>query len=117
MAAENRQNKPLRQVLRQYVLGLGVGTLAAVYGVVALLMGSTFLPGLRAQGHLITGRSGAALGAAYLLGGVYLLLRMFVEPRVRSDSSRGHLYVVQIPVLAGFIVALVYVLMHVGAVQ
>jgi len=111
------QKKSSRRALKQYVLGLGIGSVAAFYGVVALAMGETFLPGLKAQGHMVTGRSSTAMALAYVLGGVYLVLRLFVEPRLGSEGARGRLYATQLPLLVGFIIALIYVLMHVGAVQ
>jgi len=117
MGEEKNHRAPLRRVLREYVLGLGVGVLAALYGMVAMVMGRTFLPGYNAQGHMIAGASGTALAAAYLLGGIYLVLRLFVEPRTGSDGPRTRLYILQMPLLLGFIVALIYVLIHVGAVQ
>jgi hypothetical protein len=117
MREEQQDARPLRRVWRQYVLGLGVGGAAALYGLVALLMGRTFLPGLTAPGHMATGRSGLAMALAYLLGGLYLLVRLFLEARARTNETRARLYALEIPILAGFIAATVYVLMHMGAVQ
>lgn len=99
------------------MLGLGVGAAASVYGVVALLMGRTFLPGLAGGNHTVRNRSGQALAAAYLLGGLYLVLRLYLERRMGRPKRRSWLYWVQSAILAGFIGALVYVLLNVGSVQ
>ena len=103
--------------LKTYVVGLGLGTAAAVYGVVALVMGRTFLPGLKGGAHTVADRGGLALAGGYLLGGVYLLLRYHVEKRVGSAGARSPLYWLQNLLLIGFIAALIYVLMHVGTVH
>ena len=44
MSENPGQKKSSRRALKQYVLGLGIGSVAALYGVVALAMGETFLP-------------------------------------------------------------------------
>ena len=102
--------------VREYVLGLGVGTAAALYGIVAMVMGRTFLPSLHGTSHMVKNLSGLALAAAYLLGGLYLLLRLFLEKRMAPDLARRRLYVLENVILVGLIGALVYVLLHVGEV-
>jgi hypothetical protein len=95
----------------------GVGCLAMLYGLVAALMGKTFLPGLHARWHMATGRSAYALAAAYVLGGLYLLLRFRLDRRARTDDARHSLYLMQVLTLIAFIVVLIYVLVNVGVVQ
>jgi len=115
--AEEQNGPSRRRVLKQYVIGLGIGSVAALYGLVALAVGRTFLPGLQGNGHTVAGASGRALAGAYLLGGLYLLLRLFIEPRTARDRPNALLYGLENLVLVGFIAALIYVLMHVGAVE
>ena len=115
--ADEQTGPSRRRVLKRYVIGLGLGSIAAIYGLVALAVGRTFLPGLQGNGHTVAGASGRALAAGYLLGGLYLLLRLFVEPRAGKDRPHALLYVLENLVLVGFIAALIYVLMHVGAVE
>jgi len=102
---------------KRYVVGLVIGPAAALYGVVALLMGKTFLPGVPGSQHALTGPSGRALAAGYLLGGSYLLVRFSIEKARPLPSGRPPLYALQNILLVGFIACLVYVLLHVGAAQ
>jgi hypothetical protein len=101
---------------KEYVLGLVVGPLCAIYGLVALWMQQTFLPGLKGDGHTISGTRGAALATAYLTGGLYLLARLFIHHRCRSESARAQLYLAENVLLVLLIAALAYVLWHVGNV-
>ena len=115
MGKGSGQDRPSRPAWPgRYVLGLGVGTAASLYGIIALAMGRTFLPGRHAHEVLVGGRSGFALALAYLLGGVYLLVRHFLEGAVRSGKTRARLRALENALLVGFIGALVYVLLHVG---
>ena len=100
--------------VKTYVLGWAVGVPATLYGIVALAMGRTFLPGRHAHELLVRGRSGLALAAAYTLGGAYLLVRCLLEGRVRSEKARTRLYALENGILLGFLAALIYVLLHVG---
>ena len=118
MSEKHEQERLSRgEWFRRYVLGLGFGMVVALYGIVAMLMGETFLPGLKGNGHTIKNRSGVALAAAYVLGGAYLLLRLYIEKRMRLANGPRWLYWVENLILAGFIATLVYVLLRVGAVQ
>jgi hypothetical protein len=118
MSEEHEQRRLSRaEWFKRYVLGLGVGTAAALYGIVAMLMGQAFLPGLKGNGHTVKNRSGLALAAAYVLGGVYLLLRLYLEKRTGFADGPRWLYWLENLILAGFIATLVYVLLRVGAVQ
>jgi hypothetical protein len=101
---------------KEYFLGLAVGSAAAVYGIVALWMRETFLPGLKGDGHTVSGGRGAALAGAYILGGLYLLARLFLHHRCRSDSLRAQLYLAETVLLVLLIAALAYVLWQVGNV-
>ena len=97
------------------MLGRVIGPVAAFYGVVALLMGKTFLPGYQVHALLIGGRPGTALAAGYLAGGIYLVLRFHVERRPMSESTGRHVYTAETLLLTVFIASLVYALLHVGA--
>lgn len=112
-----QQGSPRAGRFKRYVLGLGIGSAAAIYGLVALLMGKCFLPGLSGNNHMVVGRSGYALATAYLLGGTYLLVRLYLEKRLRQPGKRPPFYALENLLLAGFIVSLIYVLLHVGTVQ
>ena len=101
----------------RYVIGLALGALCAAYGVVALLMGRTFLPGLRAADLFIGNRSGRALAAAYLLGGLFLIARFYVRGGDEPAPHRAWLYWLQNLLLAGFVGTLGYVLFNVGTLH
>jgi hypothetical protein len=99
------------------VFGLGLGVLAALYGLVAFAMGRTFLPGLPGEAHTVTGPGATALAGGYLAGGLYLLCRFFLQERLPPRDSRPSLYVLQNVLLAGFIACLVYLLVNMGEVR
>jgi hypothetical protein len=105
-----------RSRLKELVLGLVLGLVTAVYGAVALLTGHTFLPGLKGGNLTVTGAHGAALGVAYLVGGLFLFCRFFLHPRCRSEQSRGQVYLVENVLLVVLVASLAYVLWQVGAV-
>ncbi len=109
-----RSESPGVRWIKCYIVGLGVGTIGVLYGTVALLMGKTLLPGHRGDGLMVAGRSGFALALTYLLGGLYLLMRCYLEGRAQPTRGRPQLYVLENGVLLGFIGALIYVLLHVG---
>lgn len=110
--SERPQRAPLRGWFRQYVLGLGIGVLSSLYGLLALVLGRTVMPGFGAGNHVMTGWNGAAMAGAYLTGGLYLVLRWFLEKRLQSPKARGELHAVQVMLLVGFIATLVYVLLN-----
>lgn len=91
-----------------------VGAGAAAYGIVALATGRTFLPGYHASRLLIGGHTGAALALGYLSGGLYMVVRHYLEGMVSSPEGRSHLYLIEKALLVAFIASLVYSLLHVG---
>ena len=118
MSAQHHSKKISRWAwIKQYVIGLGLGMVFAVYGVIALLTDRAFLPALQGEDHILTNTNGFALGGAYLAGGVFLLLRFYFEKKVHAQPSRANLYLVQNLVLIALIGALAYVLLHVGTAQ
>ena len=100
---------------RRNVLGLGLGALAACYGIIALVVGKTYLPGLAGTDHTLSDQTGTALAGGYLAGGLFLLLRLYVEQRVRSEEGWKNLYLAQNVLLIALVACLIYVLMHVGS--
>ena len=118
MKEKRPEQEPLPRPSRfkEYFLGLFVGSAATVYGIVALWMRETLLPGLKGDGHTISGGRGAALAGAYFLGGLYLLARFFLHHRCRSDTLRAQLYLAENILLALLIAALAFVLWRVGNV-
>ncbi|MFW6457329.1 MAG: hypothetical protein ACOC0A_03460 [Planctomycetota bacterium] len=116
MQNTEENSTPRWERIREYGLGIGLGGLMALYGLIALVMGRTFLPSLHGNGHTIAGTSGQALAGAYLAGGVYLLLRLHMERNAKSDFSQRLIYWAECLLLLGLIALLVYVLLHVGEV-
>ncbi|KPK61976.1 MAG: hypothetical protein AMK73_07105 [Planctomycetes bacterium SM23_32] len=110
------EGEPKRSPIKQYVVGLGLGSVGAVYGAIALLTRHTFLPGLKGGNSTVSGAHGAALAAAYLVGGLFLICRFFLHPRCRSERSRAQVYLVENVLLTLLIASLAYVLWQVGAV-
>jgi hypothetical protein len=96
------------------VVGLGLGTACALYGLLALWTHHTFLPGLKGGASTVSGAHGAAAAAAYLAGGLFLICRFYVQVRCRSFAARRRVYRVQNLLLVALIAALVYVLWQVG---
>ncbi|MFW5923160.1 MAG: hypothetical protein ACOCSQ_02125 [Planctomycetota bacterium] len=103
--------------VRIYGIGVGLASASALYGLIALLLGRAFLPGLSANGLTVGGSSGRALAASYLVGGIYLFLRLYLGPRLKSSPWYSLLYGVQCLLLAGLIALLIYMLMHMGEVM
>ncbi|NLW50884.1 MAG: hypothetical protein GXY85_08610, partial [Candidatus Brocadiaceae bacterium] len=101
---------------RQYVIGLGVGTVSALYGLIALWWGHTFLPGLKGGTATVTGAHGAGLALGYTAGGLYLFCRFFLHGRLRSEGRRAQIYLVENVLLLVLIASLSYVLWQVGTV-
>ena len=116
MARETETERKPGWLLR-YAVGLALGALCAAYGVVALLMGRTFLPGLRAADLFIGNRSGRALAGAYLLGGLFLISRFYVRGGDEPAGERAWVYWLQNLLLGGFIGMLGYVLFNVGTLH
>jgi len=101
--------------LRRYVFGLGFGVTAACYGIIALIIGETYLPGLAGNDPTLSDQTGTALAGGYLAGGLFLLLRLYLEERVRNNEAWKNLYFVQNVLLIALITCLGYVLLHVGS--
>jgi hypothetical protein len=97
--------------------GYVAGPLLAVYGLWALAARRTFLPGQTGGTHFVQGRSGQALAAAYFCLGLFLVLRLAAEPRVRTDAARRRLMKVQSVLLGILIAALIFVLVSIGEVK
>lgn len=116
MADIDRPGRRRLRWLGEYVLGLGVGPLVALYGVYSAVMGRSMLPGLGAQPYAFEGRLGLDLAAAYLAGGLYLILRLYVHRRCRSESAWAQVYVAENALLIVFIGTVVYLLVAVGSV-
>ncbi|MBS3763626.1 MAG: hypothetical protein KGZ25_10035 [Planctomycetes bacterium] len=114
---EEKQQRSRTSWIKEYVFGMVLGPLLATYGVIAFLVGQSFLPGLHGNGHTVGGSSGKALAAGYFLGGIYLFLRLYLQKRVRDERTDYAVYALENVILVGFIIALIYVLMHVGTVQ
>jgi len=102
---------------KQYVIGLGVGIICTVYGLIALVVGKTFLPSLNRNNHMLRNRAGVALAVAYLTGGLFLIARLHLEKKTHIPRARANLYLLENALLIGFIGTLVYVLFHMGAAQ
>jgi hypothetical protein len=108
---------PRPSPFKEYVLGLVVGPVCALYGLVALWTRATFLPGLKGgDGHFVTGGQGAALAAAYVAGGLYLLARFFIHHRCRTEPMKARLYTAENLLLVALIAAMAFVLWSVGHV-
>ncbi len=101
---------------RHYVAGLGLGIAIAGYGLLALVTRPAFLPGLIGGNSTVSGPRGTGLAFAYISGGLYLVLRLFAQPRVKSEVATGLLHHMQSAVLMVLIASLLYVLWQVGAV-
>jgi hypothetical protein len=112
-----RSESRLPEWVWKYAMGLGLGGVATLYGLVALAVGRTFLPGVHGNGYTVGGTSGQALAGSYVIGGLYLIVRLYLEHRIDSDTGNSLLYALQCLLLAGFIASLIYVLLHVGEVM
>jgi len=99
---------------KEYGIGLALGLSLALYGIYALMSGSTYLPGLRGGTATVHGSHGVGAAVMYLGGGIYLLVRFFVHTRVRSESTRSQLYLLEVLLLIVFIASAFYVLWNVG---
>ena len=120
MGNDRRRQSPPGPSRRDYALGLGVGPVLALYGLLAMLAGKAFLPGSHSMGgggHTVTGSNAFPLAAAYLCGGLYLIARFYLDRIFNSAEAHSRIYVLQIALIGAFIASLIYVLVHVGAVQ
>jgi hypothetical protein len=113
--AEQRSS-PRSDWVKQYVIGLVLGSLSALYGLYALVTRHAFLPNLVPGHSTLVGNSAMPLAAGYLSGGLYLVLRFFVHRRCRSEPARAQVYLAENALLMAFIAALVYLLLKVGSV-
>ena len=111
-----QQHSARRDALRQYVLGLGIGGLCALYGLYGLVTRTAFLPVLKGGPSVLRGLSALDLAAGYLSGGLYLVLRFYLHRRCRSEAIRRQVYAAEVVLLAVFIGALVWLLLTVGSV-
>ncbi|MEF8788477.1 MAG: hypothetical protein V5A84_05360 [Planctomycetota bacterium] len=114
--SEATSEKPQRWAwFRRNVLGLALGAIAACYGIFALIVGETYLPGLAGNDHTLSDQTGTALAAGYLAGGLFLMLRLYVEERIGSEEGWKNLYLAQNVLLIALIACVGYVLFHVGS--
>lgn len=102
---------------KRYILGWLLGPLSAVYGVLAMITGRVFLPGLHGDGFMLCGAGAPVLASAYISGGLFLFLRLALEREERSGPYRSLIYAAENVLLLAFICALVYVLVSVDTVQ
>ncbi len=103
--------------VKEYILGWTLGVAATVYGLIAMLTGRAFIPGLHGGDLTLGGRGGTALALAYMSGGVFLLLRLVLEKKTKSRSAQTALYMAQNMLLLVFIASLVYILVRIDPVQ
>lgn len=103
--------------VKEYILGWTVGIAASIYGLLALLIGKTYLPGMHGDRMTMGGRSGYVLALAYLSGGIFLLIRHVLEERLKAEKAQFTAYWAENLCLALFIFAVVYVLLTVDTVQ
>ena len=101
--------------VKKYGFGLALGWAATLYGVIALLVGKTYLPGLAGNDHTLSDQTGTALAGGYLAGGLFLILRLYVEDRVNTENGWKNIYFVENALLLALIGCLAYVLLHVGS--
>lgn len=101
---------------KEYVVGLGLGTAAVLYGVAGIIMRRIYMPGFTAQDARLTGPSATAMAAAFIAGGLYLLLRLYGEKRLHTQSAKAQVYMAEVALLVAFIGGLLYVLFKVGTV-
>jgi hypothetical protein len=116
MAQPPEQPVPGRRavVIKEYVIGLGVAICSALYGAYALMVGQSYLPGVRGGTTTVGGTHGRGVALAYLVGGVFLFLRFFLEKRCHREFTRNQIYLVENMLLIVLIGTLIYVLLNVG---
>ena len=108
MRAERDPRMSSADWFKEYVLGLAAGSAGAIYGIAAMMVGRTYLPGRWVgRGRMVTGPAGFALALAYVAGGLYLVVHFFVDRRVHSVQAHNGLYVLQLVLLAAFACGLI----------
>ncbi len=103
--------------VKEYILGWTLGAAAAAYGLIAMLTGRAFIPGLHGGDLTLGGRGGTSLALAYMSGGVFLLIRFVLEKRAKNRPGQTALYMAENMLLLVFIAALVYMLVRIDPVQ
>jgi len=116
MVDRQSRNKRARTVglLKEYGLGLVVAAAGVFYGAYSLMVGHSYLPGVRGGTSQVSGMHGRGVGLAYLVGGLFLFFRLFLEKRCRREFTRDQVYFLQNLLLIVLIAVLVYVLLNVG---
>jgi hypothetical protein len=99
---------------KQYGFGIGLAAVLTLYGLYALIVGHAYLPGVRGGTATVGGLHGRGVAAAYLVGGLFLFFRFFLEKHVRRQFNRDQVYFIQNLLLIILIASLVYVLLNVG---
>jgi len=100
--------------IKEYVVGLCLAALLALYGIYALIVGRAYLPGVRGGTTTVAGLHGRGVALAYLVGGLFLFFRHFLEKRCHRQFNRDQVHFVENMLLLVLITALVYVLLNVG---
>ena len=102
MRVERKPRLSRADWFKEYVLGLAAGSAGAIYGIVAIIVGRTYLPShwRGGGGRMVTGPAGFALALAYVAGGLYLVVHFFVDRRVHSVQAHNTLYVLRMALLA-----------------
>lgn len=71
--AESEQSRQQSSWHTQNTVWLAVGSLVLLYGLLSLLIGKSYLPGLWKQKWVVTGADGFALALAYIVLGAFLI--------------------------------------------
>ncbi len=100
--------------IKEYVVGLGLAALLALYGLYALIVGWTYLPGVRGGTATVGGMHGRGVALAYMVGGIFLFFRHFLEKRCHRQFHRDQVHFLENVLLIVLIAVLVYVLLNVG---
>jgi hypothetical protein len=112
--ADQPNRSPAAAWIKEYVVGFGLAAALALYGVYALIVGWSYLPGVRGGAAAVSGMHGRGVALAYLVGGLFLFFRHFLEKRCRRQFYRDQVHFVENLLLIVLIAALVYVLLNVG---
>jgi hypothetical protein len=100
--------------IKEYGIGLAGGAACTLYGLYALASRRAYLPGLKGGTATVQGSHGVGAAALYLAGGLFLVLRLFLHRRCRSEFARRQVYLLENCLLLAFIGAAFYVLLNVG---
>jgi drug/metabolite transporter (DMT)-like permease len=114
MGKHSTEERSTREWVKEYIIGLGLGVGAALYGVYSLLAGSTYMPGLRRGTTSVHGSHGVGAAIMYVAGGLFLVFRFFLHRRCRLESTRSQVYLLENALLVVFIGSAFYVLLNVG---